>query len=410
MRSDLDRLMGERDIDAFFIPGTEGHNTYRDYVTGGVHASALVVKKINEAPVLIVNAMERDEAAKSGLQVMTYDAFNLHAIYEEHGRGTPKANAALWDQIIRQLGVSGRVTFYGSINMQAAIRLLNTLQAHSEEDIEIVQDQHPDIFAAAYETKDPDELEKLRESGVRTAQVLTEIRDWLSAHREQNGQVVNADGEPLTIGAVKRKVRLLLLEHDMEDAEGMIFAQGRDGGVPHSRGETNEVLRPGEAIVFDLFPRPVGGGYFHDVTRTWSLGHAREDVKRDFDLVLDVFHRSLELIDLGQPTRAAATQVCEWFEAAGHATHLNSPGTTDGYVHSLGHGIGLNVHESPGIGHRTPEKTVFQAGNVVTIEPGLYYPEKGYGIRVEDTVYIDESGHLHNLTNFPYDLVISLNG
>jgi Xaa-Pro aminopeptidase len=205
-------------------------------------------------------------------------------------------------------------------------------------------------------------------------------------------------------------VRLILLEHDLEDAEGMIFAQGRDGGVPHSRGEADEILRPGEAIVFDLFPRPVGGGYFHDVTRTWSLGHAREDVQRDFNLVLDVFHRSLEAVEIGRPTREAATQVCEWFESAGHPTQLSSPGTTEGYVHSLGHGLGLNVHEAPGISHQSPEKTVFKAGNVVTIEPGLYYPDKGYGIRVEDTVYIDESGHLHNLTNFPYDLVVPLEG
>jgi Xaa-Pro aminopeptidase len=86
------------------------------------------------------------------------------------------------------------------------------------------------------------------------------------------------------------------------------------------------------------------------------------------------------------------------------------PGTDTGYVHSLGHGIGLNVHESPGISHQSPEKTVFKAGNVVTIEPGLYYPDRGYGIRVEDSVYIDENGHLHNLTNFPYDLVIPLDG
>jgi Xaa-Pro aminopeptidase len=408
MRSDLDHLMSARNIDAFFIPGTEGENTYRDYITGGVHASAMVVKKRDEAPVLIVSGMERDEAAKSGLQVMTYDAFNIHEIYKEHGRGTDKATAALWDQFITQLGVSGRVTFYGSINMQSAIKLLNTLKAHGS--IEIVEDQSPDIFAEAYQTKDPDELEALRDVGARTASVLGKIRDWLSGHREEGGQVVNADGSPLTIGAVKRQVRLILLEHDLEDAEGMIFAQGRDGGVPHSRGESDEGLRPGEAIVFDLFPRPVGGGYFHDVTRTWSLGHARADVQRDFNLVLDVFHRSLEAVELGRPTKEAATQVCQWFEAAGHPTQLSTPGTDTGYVHSLGHGIGLNVHESPGISHQSPEKTIFKAGNVVTIEPGLYYPDKGYGIRVEDSVYLDENGHLHNLTNFPYDLVIPLNG
>ena len=94
----------------------------------------------------------------------------------------------------------------------------------------------------------------------------------------------------------------------------------------------------------------------------------------------------------------------DFFEARGHKTQRSHPGTQEGYVHSLGHGIGLNVHEAPAISERS--KNQVQAGNVITIEPGLYYPDRGWGVRVEDAVYVDAQGSLHKLTDFPYDFVL----
>ena len=121
------------------------------------------------------------------------------------------------------------------------------------------------------------------------------------------------------------------------------------------------------------------------------------------------FTQSLEAINIGEPTGNLQKLVCEIFESQGHPTPLNSPGTDEGYVHSLGHGLGLDVHEAPGISTYNMN-TTFAAGHVVTIEPGLYYPSKGWGIRIEDTVYVDKNGHPVNLTDCPYDLVIELQG
>jgi Xaa-Pro aminopeptidase len=403
--------MQERQIDAFIIPGNEGPNAARDYLTGGVKASALVVKKRGQAPILIVNHMEVEEAHKSGLLVMSYDEFNAMEIAQKYGRGTVKAKAALWEAIFTKLEIRGRLTFYGASDMQSALRLLILLASRDDLGIEIAQDESPDMLEVAAQTKDAQELAQLRESGHKASAVMRQTRAWLGQHRIQGEQIVNAEGQPLTIGAVKRFVRVKLLEADMEDPEGhMIFAQGRDAGLPHSRGEDDAILRPGQAIVFDLFPRPLGGGQHHDMTRTWCLGYAPPEVQHDYQTVMDVFWRSLEGIEIGQPTRRLAIQVCEWFEAAGHPSRLSTPTTTNGYVHSLGHGLGLSIHEDPSISHHSPEHIIFQAGNVVTIEPGLYYPDKGYGIRIEDTVYLDENGQIHNFTDCPYDLVIPLQG
>jgi Xaa-Pro aminopeptidase len=408
MRSDLDRLMAERHIDAFIIPPIEAKSTPRDYLTGGAKADAVVVKKQGEVPILIVNLMEREEAAKSGLAVMTYDDFNVEAIYRQHGRGTRAAWAAIWLSIFEKLSLQGRVTFYGMVDIQRSMGLLRVVQERLGGHVEVILDELPDIFDLAYETKDAEELEKMRDVGRRASEVMRVTRDWLSSHRAVNGQIVNVEGKPLTIGAVKRYVRYQLLERDLEHTKDMIFAQGRDCGLPHSVGESDEILRPGESLIFDLFPRCLNTSYYHDTTRTWSLGYAREELERDFQTVRDIYFRSLEGILLGRPTHELGKQVCEWFEAAGHATRLNTPQTQEGYIHALGHGLGLEVHESPTIGHNTIDSMIFRAGNMVTIEPGLYYPSKGYGVRIEDTVYVDEAGQIHNLTDCPYDLVIPL--
>jgi Xaa-Pro aminopeptidase len=408
MRSDLDALMQSRNFDAFIIPPIELESPQRTYITGVIRANALVIKKRGQDPILIVNHMEAEEAAKSGLPVMTYDAFEIDKINREHGRGTSEAFRALWERILMQLGITGRITLFGVAEAQSLLRLVNILKGL---DLELALDGNPSLLDLASETKDAQEIALMRQVGEATCAVLQATWDWLSGHQEQAGQVIDATtGVPLTIGAVKAFVRSQLLAHGLEETKAMIFAQGRDAGIPHSAGEDEQILRTGESIIFDLFPRQLGGGYYHDVTRTWCLSFARPDVQTAYEQVLEVFHRSLTSIALGQPTRDIGRQVCEWFEALGHPTRLHTDGAQEGYIHALGHGLGLEVHESPTISHTSSEKNIFRAGNVLTIEPGLYYPSRGFGVRVEDTVYLDEAGQLHNLTPFRYDLVLPLQG
>ncbi len=188
----------------------------------------------------------------------------------------------------------------------------------------------------------------------------------------------------------------------------MIFAQGHDAGVPHSRGADSDPVRLGEPIVFDLFPREPGG-YFHDMTRTWCVGHATPEVQAIYDTVMAAYRELIAMCKPGLPTSDVQRMVCELFEDTGHKTVLNAPGTTEGYVHSLAHGVGLNVHEAPYF-PTYGQSYILSPGNVFTIEPGLYYPERGYGVRIEDTVYLNEEGAIDVLTDCPYDLVIPLQG
>jgi Xaa-Pro aminopeptidase len=99
---------------------------------------------------------------------------------------------------------------------------------------------------------------------------------------------------------------------------------------------------------------------------------------------------------------------CDYFAAQGHPTPLSHPGTHVGYVHSLGHGIGLDIHEEPRLSSSAGNATVLQAGHVFSVEPGLYYPDRGFGVRIEDSVAFTEAGELINLTDYAYDLVIPM--
>jgi Xaa-Pro aminopeptidase len=155
----------------------------------------------------------------------------------------------------------------------------------------------------------------------------------------------------------------------------MIFAMGRDGGFPHSRGDGEMALRTGQAIVFDIFPRELGGGYHHDMTRTWCIGYAPPEVQQAYDDVMTAFDVSLEAFGVGKPTNLMQEAAQDYLEGKGHPTARSHPGTTVGYVHSLGHGLGLQVHEGPRISHKNPAiMRAFEVGNVVTIEPGRVLP------------------------------------
>jgi Xaa-Pro aminopeptidase len=170
------------------------------------------------------------------------------------------------------------------------------------------------------------------------------------------------------------------------------------------------VLALGQTIVFDIFPCEVGGGYFFDMTRTLCLGCAPPEVEKAYQDVYDCVEMLVDAYEAGQEARRYQQLTCEFFEERGHPTVASDPQIESGYVHSVGHGLGLAVHEEPWF-QDTPDNTeVLKPGHVFTCEPGLYYPDKGFGIRIEDVIWIDSDGVVHNLTNFPKGLVVEVKG
>jgi Xaa-Pro aminopeptidase len=401
MKSHLDTLMQKRELDAILITGGEGYSEVRDYLSNGADITGgYIIKKVGEDPFLVVSGMEIEEAKKSGYLVKSWSELGLYDLYKDHDPDT--IAIMMWGICLEAAGVmSGKIGIYGRGDLNVYIKIFNMANEHYEQ-YEFVGETGLTLFEEAFLTKDELELERLKAVAERTNQVMEATWNFIANHRANGDEVlVNAADEVLTIGEIKRFVRIALMERGLEDT-GMIFAQGRDAGFPHSRGEEDDMLKLGQSIVFDLFPRELGGGYHHDMTRTWCIGYAPPEVQDAYDDVMQAFDISVETFKLDQPTHTMQEAVLDFFESKGHPT------TEIGYVHSLGHGIGLHIHERPSISHLRKDDT-WQIGNAVTIEPGLYYPDKGFGVRVEDLFVITENGELISLTPFKKDLVLPLN-
>jgi Xaa-Pro aminopeptidase len=177
-----------------------------------------------------------------------------------------------------------------------------------------------------------------------------------------------------------------------------IVAPGRHGCDPHDEGAGP--VRAGQPVIIDIFPRAESTGYFGDITRTFVKGAAPEPVMRMYRAVLDAQRMALRSIRPGVNGRDVHESIQGLFGTRGFETG-KIDGRMQGFFHGTGHGVGLDIHESPRIG---PVDDVLRRGMVVTVEPGLYYWPVG-GVRIEDTVLVTGDG-IRNLTRFPKYLEI----
>jgi Xaa-Pro aminopeptidase len=216
-----------------------------------------------------------------------------------------------------------------------------------------------------------------------------------SADISASGALLNGRRK-LTAEFLKELIERTLLARGCT-AAGTIVAAGPQSARPHDEG--SGPLRAGVPIVLDIFPRAKATGYWGDITRTVVRGRAPDAVRRLHRTVLAAQQLALGLLRPGVESAAVQTAVEKFFCAAGYATRLAPPGRESGFIHSVGHGVGLDIHESPGLRN---EPGRLAAGNVVTVEPGLYQPGLG-GVRIEDTVVITRTGY-KILASFPKKL------
>jgi len=410
MKSDIDDLMRRKNLDAIVVMGNATHNPPMYYLTNGGHiSSALLIKKQGGETVLFCNDMEREEAGRTGLQVVPFSTYNYEAALKEAGGDPALASAIRTKHIFMDNGIHGRIGVYGIADVGSAIATFSNLQKLMA-DIQLVGEAHDDsLFMLAMETKDEQEVARIRRVGQVTTTVVGRVAKYLTGCAVRDDEVLlKEDGLPLTIADVKSRIDLWLAELGAENPEGCIFAIGRDAGIPHSTGTLTDLLRLGQTIVFDIYPCEAGGGYFYDFTRTWSLGYATPQAQDLYDEVKGVYDKVADNLDLNAPFKDYQRLVCEEFEKNGHQTPLHTHAPMEGYVHSLGHGVGLNVHERPFSSLSAADDNILKPGVIITSEPGLYYPGKGMGVRIEDTLWVRPDGTIEILAEYPYDFVLKM--
>ncbi len=407
MKQDLDRLMEERELNALVVAGKMNGNPAMYYMANGAEViSGHVIKRRGEQPVLLCSPIDREEAAASGLTTVTMNKYDYEGILREK---TDRLDAMveLYRRVFADLDVSGNVGFYGMADQGSAWVLLNALDEQLEG-IEIHGDFGPTLIDIARATKDAIEADRIREVGRRTAAIMGQTVEFLKSHQVKDEVLVQADGTPLTIGRVHKEINRFLAEQRLDVPEDIIFSIGRDAGVPHNKGNPEDVVMLGKSIIFDFGTREAGGGYYFDMTRTFCLGYAPPEVEKAYQGVYDCVEMLIGAYEVGGETRRYMQMACEFFESRGYPTIASDTKTESGYVHGLGHGIGLAVHEQPFFSLTPSENRVLQPGHIFTCEPGLYYPERGFGVRIEDVIWIDPHGAVQDLSDFPKELVIEM--
>ena len=331
MKSDIDHLMGAADLDALLITGPAQHNPTMFYLTGGAHMThAELIKKRDEQAVLYYYPMERDEAARSGLQTRDLMEYNYEALLKECGGDAAQATAKRYQQMLLDHGIdSGRIAVYGRIEAGQSYTVFAALQ-EIMSDLEIIGEVGTSVLLQAMETKDADEVERIRRMGKVTIEVVDRVAKFLQTHKAQEGVLVKDDSQPLTIGDVKSQISSWVAELGAENPHGVIFAIGHDAGVPHSTGNAHDPLALGKTIVFDIFLQEPGGGYHFDFTRTWCLGYAPDAEQDLYDDVRFVFDDIMGGLESNAPFSLLQKRTCALFEEQGHPTIQSSPRAQEG--------------------------------------------------------------------------------
>jgi Xaa-Pro aminopeptidase len=337
----------------------------------------------------VSTAFEVSRLAEAGIEAHPWEDFGYDELLEQ---GLPR-DEIVWLHInlnaCRELGIDA-----ATVPRSFPALTADHLRANG-----ITLDPDYRFFADRRRVKNEAELEGIRRAQKAAEAGMGAAKDILGRAERSNGSLT-VGGQPLTTELVKAEIRRVFMEQGVA-SDDFVVSHGAQTAIGHELG--SGLIAPDEPVVIDLWPKDPETGCYADMTRTYVVGTPSDELVEYHRLVKQALDRSLEATKAGVPGVEVYNLVCELFEAAGQQTSLSKkPGEVldSGFFHGLGHGVGLEVHEAPTLGRGGSITLV--AGDVVTLEPGLY--RAGYGgCRLEDLVVVTEDG-AENLTDFPYDL------
>jgi Xaa-Pro aminopeptidase len=342
--------------------------------------------------IVVVSSMEatRVEALGTGLDVHPTEEFGADEI-RRSGLDVHEGARRLTVQIVQGLGIERATVPQGFP--------LGSAEALRAAGVELTVDQQH--FDDRRRRKSGHELagirraQKAAEAGVATA------RELLAGAERANGSLV-LDGAPLTCELLKEHIQATFLAQGALAVE-MIVSHGAQTAVGHDMG--SGAIGADDVVLLDLFPIDLESACYADITRTVAVGEVDDDVREWHALCLEAIELSAREVRPGADGGEIHRLVSRFFADRGFPTQLTKAEgevLRDGFYHGLGHGVGLEVHERPSLGMLGDELV---AGDVITIEPGLYRHGVG-GVRVEDLLLVTEDGY-ERLTDCPYDLEVS---
>lgn len=384
----LDDLLANRGADGYLIEaGSESAD--QGYLSGFWAPDPYVSLYTDGEVHCLVSPLEfgraREESRAATVEnISSYDFYDRLEELERH---------EAWATCVRDF-----CDTHGAEHVVVPARFPHSLASDLTAEGLTVEPDHEDVITAIRAVKTEVELEAIAESQAAAEAAMQTAEDLIREASIDDDGTLFHDGEALTSGRVKSAIERTLLDHRCA-LEDTIVACGRDAADPHDRG--SGALEAGETIIIDIFPQHKDSRYFGDLTRTFVKGEPTETQHEWYHLTLKAQTAALEAIEAGTTGEAVHNAVCDIYEEADQATLRADPAAESGFIHSTGHGVGLDIHEQPSLSQTGEE---LEANHAVTVEPGLYDPDIG-GVRIEDLVVVTEDG-LHNLTEYPKQLQI----
>ncbi|MDO8726441.1 MAG: Xaa-Pro peptidase family protein [Candidatus Methanoperedens sp.] len=376
------------DADAYLMISESAHSADMYYATGFLaHDSFIYLNSKNEK--LLISDMELGRAKKEAYikEVLPTSAFGIM----EKLRALKDIDAAYNGMILEFLRSENIKRIAVPYNFP--IYIADILR---RDGIDVIPVKSP--FRKMREVKNDNEIKAIEKAQRAGEKALTEAIGAIRNATVGNG-VLWHNNAPLTSEKITSIIDTSLLSGGFE-APDPIVACGRGSADPHWQGEGE--LRAGEQIVIDFVPRSKNERYYSDMTRTVVRGTPSDEIKEMYSAVRAAQEAAIRRIKAGITGNEVHNIVCDVLEARGYETSRGKTGVfTEGFIHSTGHGVGLDIHEGPNLSESGKE---LNEGSVVTVEPGLYYKDIG-GVRLEDVVVVTASG-CKNLTMFEKNLVL----
>jgi len=363
------------------------HDANMLYVTGMFVPDAFIFLRLRRRDYVVMSDLEVDRARREAPHCRVLSLSRRQQGLRERGIERP-ATAQVIHSILREKRVR-RVAVPGDFPLQLAREL---------EKLGVGSTGKPGSFFPEREQKSTDETKRIVEALRLTEAAMAEAFRVLKMSKIGRDRRLICGGTPLTSERLRASIDTVITQGGGQ-AKHTIVAGGNHACDPHESGYGP--LRANEPIILDIFPRMGKTGYFGDLTRTVVKGRASEAVRRLYDTVFHAQEIAFARMRPGVPTADVHRSVQEYFGAQGCKTGKHN-GRMQGFFHGTGHGLGLEIHEAPRMGPNSIG--TLKPGNVVTVEPGLYYPGIG-GLRLEDVALIT-SGRPRNLTRIEKALEI----
>ena len=377
------------------VIGTPEHDAAAYHLSGFLAPDPVIFLQAAGKRYLAVSSMEYGRAKRDALaeEVLSFDELNVMDLARELQSGG-RALAAAAAGLIENLGAKDSpVTVPPSLGIIYA----DELRARG---LTVTQDAK--LFAGLRRVKTEEEISYIERTQRAVEEACAHAAGILKGSSVSEYGTLLYENEPLTSERLRFEIDTELLRRGCA-ASGTITAGGPQAADPHERG--HGPLKAGESIILDIFPTDKTTRYYADMTRTFVKGEPGEKLQKMYDAVLESQEVALAMVGPGVNGRDIHRKVSDVLHERGYETlvHDQKPGEPlqEGFIHGTGHGVGLEIHESPRVSIAN-EKLV--PGDVITIEPGLYYREVG-GVRIEDLVVVTKNG-CRNLTNFPKEFRI----